>query len=101
MVAFLTIPPPTKELDRNGEKKCQFTQVLVSQWLMTKILSFPSSLVPKLPLGNAPLGSSASRAEVIMTRSRYRIFETEYPYFMTCTIVGGSIPKKWCVFPGF
>jgi hypothetical protein len=23
-----------------------------------------------------------------MTRSRYRIFETEYPYFLTCTIVG-------------
>ena len=23
-----------------------------------------------------------------MTRSRYRIFETTYPYFMTCTIVG-------------
>ena len=23
-----------------------------------------------------------------MTRSRYRFFETEYPYFMTCTIVG-------------
>ena len=23
-----------------------------------------------------------------MTRSRYRIFETEYPYFMTCTVVG-------------
>jgi REP element-mobilizing transposase RayT len=23
-----------------------------------------------------------------MTRSRYRIYETEYPYFMTCTIVG-------------
>jgi REP element-mobilizing transposase RayT len=23
-----------------------------------------------------------------MTRSRYRIFETAYPYFMTCTIVG-------------
>ncbi|HUT09377.1 MAG TPA: hypothetical protein VMY42_02685 [Thermoguttaceae bacterium] len=23
-----------------------------------------------------------------MIRSRYRIFETEYPYFMTCTIVG-------------
>jgi len=23
-----------------------------------------------------------------MTRTRYRIFETEYPYFMTCTIVG-------------
>ena len=23
-----------------------------------------------------------------MTRSRYRIFEAEYPYFMTCTIVG-------------
>jgi REP element-mobilizing transposase RayT len=23
-----------------------------------------------------------------MPRSRYRIFETEYPYFMTCTIVG-------------
>ena len=23
-----------------------------------------------------------------MTRSRYRIFETDYPYFMTCTIVG-------------
>jgi len=23
-----------------------------------------------------------------MTRTRYRIFETEYPYFLTCTIVG-------------
>jgi hypothetical protein len=23
-----------------------------------------------------------------MTRSRYRIFETAYPYFMTCTLVG-------------
>ena len=23
-----------------------------------------------------------------MPRSRYRIFETEYPYFMTCSIVG-------------
>jgi len=23
-----------------------------------------------------------------MSRSRYRIFETEYPYFMTCSIVG-------------
>jgi hypothetical protein len=23
-----------------------------------------------------------------MTRSRYRIFETEYPYFLTSTIVG-------------
>jgi putative transposase len=23
-----------------------------------------------------------------MTRTRYRIFETEFPYFMTCTIVG-------------
>jgi REP element-mobilizing transposase RayT len=23
-----------------------------------------------------------------MTRSRYRFFETEYPYFLTCTIVG-------------
>jgi putative transposase len=23
-----------------------------------------------------------------MTRTRYRIYETEYPYFMTCTIVG-------------
>jgi len=23
-----------------------------------------------------------------MTRTRYKIFETEYPYFMTCTIVG-------------
>ena len=23
-----------------------------------------------------------------MTRTRYRIFETESPYFMTCTIVG-------------
>ena len=23
-----------------------------------------------------------------MTRSRYRIFETEYPYFLTCTVVG-------------
>src|SRR5262249_60717879 len=23
-----------------------------------------------------------------MTRTRYRIYETEHPYFMTCTIVG-------------
>jgi len=23
-----------------------------------------------------------------MSRSRYRIFETEYPYFLTCTVVG-------------
>jgi putative transposase len=23
-----------------------------------------------------------------VTRSRYRIFETEYPYFLTCTVVG-------------
>lgn len=23
-----------------------------------------------------------------MTRSRYRIFETEYPYFLTCMVVG-------------
>jgi putative transposase len=23
-----------------------------------------------------------------MTRTRYRIFETEYPYLLTCTIVG-------------
>ncbi len=23
-----------------------------------------------------------------MTRSRYQIFETEYPYFLTCTVVG-------------
>jgi REP element-mobilizing transposase RayT len=23
-----------------------------------------------------------------MTRSRYRFFETEYPYFLTCTVVG-------------
>jgi putative transposase len=26
--------------------------------------------------------------KIPMTRSRYRIFETEYPYFLTCTIVG-------------
>ena len=23
-----------------------------------------------------------------MTRSRYKVFETEYPYFLTCTVVG-------------
>ena len=23
-----------------------------------------------------------------MTRSRYKIFETEFPYFLTCTVVG-------------
>jgi REP element-mobilizing transposase RayT len=32
-----------------------------------------------------------------MSRTRYRIFETEYPYFMTCTLVGWlpvfSIPE--------
>jgi putative transposase len=26
--------------------------------------------------------------ECVMTRSRYRIFECEYPYFLTCAIVG-------------
>ena len=25
---------------------------------------------------------------LIMSRTRYRIFENDYPYFMTCTIVG-------------
>jgi hypothetical protein len=45
-------------------------------------------LVPKLLLGNALAGHSASRVEVAMTRSRYRIFETEYPYILTCTVVG-------------
>jgi REP element-mobilizing transposase RayT len=30
---------------------------------------------------------SASR-EVAMTRSRYRIYEDYYPYFLTCTVVG-------------
>jgi hypothetical protein len=26
-----------------------------------------------------------------MTRSRYRFFETEYPYFLTCTVVGWHV----------
>jgi hypothetical protein len=25
---------------------------------------------------------------IMMPRSRYRFFETEYPYFLTCTVVG-------------
>ena len=33
-------------------------------------------------------GNSVSSYNAPMTRTRYRIFETEYPYFMTCTIVG-------------
>jgi len=33
-------------------------------------------------------GSHSSAAEgTVVGRTRYRIFETEYPYFMTCTVV--------------
>ena len=67
----------------------------------TFIFSFSRFLVPKLQLGNASLRSSASRSVLIdvqhqhrlyaggpnVTRSRYKIFETEYPYFLTHTIV--------------
>src|SRR5436190_6094985 len=48
----------------------------------------PFFLVPKLRFGNAPPGNSVSFYNAIMTRTRYRIFETEYAYFLTCTIVG-------------
>jgi hypothetical protein len=44
--------------------------------------SFPSSAWERTSR------SSASRYDRLMSRSRYRIFESEYPYFMTCTIVG-------------
>ena len=29
-----------------------------------------------------------SYGDIAVTRSRYKIFETEYPYFLTCTVVG-------------
>ena len=41
-----------------------------------------------------------------MTRTRYHIFEDEYPYFMTCTIVGwvpvftALRPCRLCLIPG-
>jgi REP element-mobilizing transposase RayT len=45
-------------------------------------------LVPKLCLGT-PFPEALLRAIMGgMTRSRYRCFESEYPYFLTCTIVG-------------
>jgi putative transposase len=37
-----------------------------------------------MPFPEAPLRGIMAG----MTRSRYRFFETEYPYFLTCTIVG-------------
>src|SRR5439155_4711724 len=42
------------------------------------------------PLGNARLEAPLRclTPTPTMTRSRYRIFEDEYPYFMTWTIVG-------------
>jgi hypothetical protein len=46
-----------------------------------------SPLVPKLCLGtHSPKLRFAYNTA--MTRTRHRIFETEYPYFMTCTIAG-------------
>jgi putative transposase len=57
-------------------------------------------LVPKLCFGThfreAPLRVTMPRyrspqpqpQQALMTHSRYRIFETTHPYFMTCTIVG-------------
>src|SRR4051812_33970068 len=45
------------------------------------ISSFPRSAWERT------FGRSASR-EGAMTRSRYRIYEDCYPYFLTCTIVG-------------
>ena len=39
--------------------------------------------------GNASLDAlRLLRTSRKMTRTRYRVYETEYPYFMTCTIVG-------------
>src|SRR5262245_61993042 len=54
-----------------------------------------SNLVPKLRWERVPRNSvsrppdHASRVRMpAMPRSRYRFFETEYPYFMTCTVAG-------------
>src|SRR4029077_2177223 len=51
------------------------------------------SRIPKQSMGTSPrgLGTSVLRSgtrSYHMGRSRYGIFETEYPYFMTCTVVG-------------
>ena len=46
------------------------------------------NLVPKLLFGNAPPRNSVSLYNARMSRTRYRIFETEFPYFVTCTVVG-------------
>ncbi|MDB5389053.1 MAG: transposase, partial [Planctomycetaceae bacterium] len=67
---------------------------------------FPSSVssrsaydLPNCEVREAELRETCSQAEpgnkevsriwrLFMSRSRYRIFETEFPYFCTCTIVG-------------
>ena len=45
-------------------------------------------LGPKLRLGPHFPEALLRGIMASMTRSRYRIFETEYPYFLTNTIVG-------------
>src|SRR5260370_36070181 len=45
-------------------------------------------LVPKVLFGNALLETPFRVITVPMTRTRNRIFEAEYPYFLTCTVVG-------------
>ena len=54
----------------------------MTSWLWASFLG------PKLRLGPHFPEALLRGIMASMTRSRYRIFETEYPYFLTNTIVG-------------
>src|SRR5262249_46938466 len=57
-----------------------------NEWEPT-VLSF---LTPRsqTPFGNALPETPFRVPEAPVTRTRYRFYENEYPYFLTCTIVG-------------
>ncbi len=46
------------------------------------------ALVPKLRLGMHSPKLRFASTTLPMTRTRYRIYDNDYPHFMTCTIVG-------------
>ena len=57
-------------------------QTIFAPFLLSPLhFSFPLALAPSFP-------NSCSSYNAPMTRTRYRIRETEYPYFLTCTVVG-------------
>jgi hypothetical protein len=69
-----------------GAKTAQeFIRVSPRSFSFERQLFLPRS---QTPFGNAPPGNSVSCYNAPMTRTRYRIFQTEYAYFLTCTVVG-------------